>query len=70
MAPWLAEGLEVGVVVDADVFEKYFPPIPTASSFILGLTCRAVLTGSFPSTEQSQESISDERGIILKLGGS
>ena len=70
VVPWLAEGFEVGVVDDYDVFEEHFPPIPTASSLILGLICRAVLTGSFPSTEQSQESISDGRGAILKLGGS
>ena len=68
MAPRLVERSDVGVVVDADVFKAYFPPIPTASSLILGLTCRAVLMGSFLSTEQSQKSVSDGRGTLLKLG--
>ena len=68
--PRLAEGLEEGVVFDSEVLEEYCPPIPAARLLILGLTCCAILTVSFPSMEHSQESISNGSGTILKLRGS
>ena len=68
VSPRLTKGLEKRVVFDSEVIEEYFPPIPTAGSLILGLTCCVVLTGSFPSTEKNQEFISNERGSLLKFG--
>ena len=67
--PWF-EGGEIWVVVDVDVREETCPSPPSSSTLVLCCTCRALLTGSFASKHESQQSILDGSGLISKLGGS
>ena len=68
--PWFRDGDKVGVILELEDVEELEPSATAVSVIILGQTCRALFTGIFASREQSQESITDGRGAILKYGGS
>ena len=68
--PWFWDGDDVGFILELEAVEELEPSSPAASVLILGRTCRALFMGIFDSREQSHESITDSRGLILKSGGS
>ena len=68
-SPWFVEMFEERVIADPNFFEEEAPPFPVPSFLFLCLVCCALQTGSFSSSEQSHDTISDLRGTILKLGG-
>ena len=70
MVPWFIEMFEEGAIADPKLFAEEDPPFPDPSSLFLCRVCCALQTGSFSCSEQSYDTISYLRGVILKLGGS